>query len=134
MADVYGRKTVFLVGYIWLAIFSLACGFAQSKTRQTFFRPHHLIDGLQSFPDEVTIDVLRALQGLGGGAVVPAALGILAETFPPGRQRAIAFSVFSAGSPLGGVLGFVSGAFLVQFTGYVFFQQIIHWPAIMSIV
>lgn len=121
MADIYGRKSVFLVGYIWLAIFSLGCGFVQSKIN--ILRLRRLIDGWQSFLDEVALDVVRALQGLGGGAVVPAALGILAETFPPGRQRTIAFSVFSAGSPLGGVLGFVSGAFLVQFSGYVFYQQ-----------
>lgn len=85
------------------------------------------------------MDLLRAIQGLGGAAVVPAAvstlsevlsigshsqcvshrrmqLGILAHTFPPSRARSIAFSTFAAGAPLGGAFGYVFGGILVQLT------------------
>ncbi|KIP11053.1 hypothetical protein PHLGIDRAFT_173914 [Phlebiopsis gigantea 11061_1 CR5-6] len=96
LADLYGRKLVFLFGVLCLAVFSLGCGFAHN---------------------EITIDVLRGLQGIGGAAVVPAALGILAHAFPPSRARAIAFSTFAAGAPMGGAIGSVIGGVLTQLTG-----------------
>ncbi|TBU38321.1 major facilitator superfamily domain-containing protein [Dichomitus squalens] len=46
---------------------------------------------------EITLDILRGLQGLGPAASVPAALGILAHTFPPSPIRSIAFATFAAG-------------------------------------
>ena len=76
-------------------MFSLGCGFTQ---------------------DEIAIDVLRGLQGIGGAAVVPAALGILAHAFPPSKARAIAFSTFAAGAPMGGAIGNVIGGILTQLT------------------
>ena len=95
LADLYGRKLIFLLGILLLAVFSLGCGFAQ---------------------DEITVDVLRGLQGTGGAAVVPAALGILAHAFPPSKARAIAFSTFAAGAPMGGAIGTVIGGVLTQLT------------------
>ncbi|KZV97648.1 MFS general substrate transporter, partial [Exidia glandulosa HHB12029] len=95
VADLYGRKRVFLSGIAWLCVFSIGCGFAQ---------------------DDITLDVLRGFSGIGPAAMVPAALGILAHSFPPGKQRSFAFAAFSAGAPLGGVVGWVIAAPLVQFT------------------
>ena len=56
------------------------------------------------------------MQGIGGAAVVPASLGILAHAFPPSRARAIAFSTFAAGAPLGGAIGTLVGGVLTQLT------------------
>ncbi|PPR06397.1 hypothetical protein CVT26_004843 [Gymnopilus dilepis] len=90
LADVYGRKLVFTIGTLILAIFTLAC----------------------AFPNKViTLDVLRGLQGIGAAAVIPASLGILANAFPPSRARSLAFATFAAGAPIGAVFGTaVSGA------------------------
>jgi MFS family permease len=55
LADVHGRKRVFIGGSLILFAFTLACGFAQ---------------------DEVTLAVLRGLQGVGGAATIPAAVRI----------------------------------------------------------
>ena len=80
--------------------------------------------------DDVTLNVLRALQGIGGAAIVPAAvrlfqfsereeiklltdffsgntkMGILAAAFPPSQARSAAFATFGAGAPIGeGVYG-----------------------------
>jgi len=69
------------------------------------------------------MDILRALQGIGGAAIIPAAvritpylqpssswltsfsgntkIGILASSFPPSQARSIAFATFGAGAPIG---------------------------------
>lgn len=93
VADLYGRKITFLLGSAWLAIFTLACGFAQ---------------------DEIVLDVLRGLQGVGAAAALPASMGVLAHSFPPGRTRSIAFASFAAGAPLGGFTGQALGGTLIQ--------------------
>ncbi|KAJ3937129.1 MAG: major facilitator superfamily domain-containing protein [Lentinula lateritia] len=95
LADLYGRKKVFLLGSFWLVAFTLGCSFAQ---------------------DALTLDILRGFQGLGSAATIPASLGILAHTFPPGKARAIAFATFAAGAPLGGGTGIVLGGLLTQLT------------------
>ncbi|KAK7051990.1 MFS general substrate transporter [Favolaschia claudopus] len=95
LADIFGRKRFFLLGTAWLGVFSLGCGFAQNST---------------------TLYILRGLQGVGPAAFIPAALGIMAEAFPPSRARSIAFATFSAGAPVGGALGIQLGAALVQTT------------------
>ncbi|EKM57838.1 uncharacterized protein PHACADRAFT_251711 [Phanerochaete carnosa HHB-10118-sp] len=95
LADLYGRKLVFQLGLLWMSVFHLGCGFSQNQ---------------------ITIDVLRGLQGIGGAAVVPASLGILAHAFPPSRARAIAFSTFAAGAPMGGAVGTLIGGVLTQLT------------------
>ncbi|KIK69533.1 hypothetical protein GYMLUDRAFT_33906 [Collybiopsis luxurians FD-317 M1] len=95
LADLYGRKKAFLLGSLWLLAFSLGCAFVQ---------------------DPITLDILRGFQGLGGAATVPAALGILAHSFPPGRARAVAFASFAAGAPLGGGTGVVLGGLLTELT------------------
>ncbi|KAJ7670563.1 efflux transporter [Mycena polygramma] len=104
IADVHGRKRVFVGGSAILAAFTLACGFVH---------------------DEVTLAVLRGLQGIGGAATIPAALGILAHEFPPssGRARAAAFSSFSAGAPVGGALGMVLGGLVTQLSRYTWRAQ-----------
>jgi MFS family permease len=80
----------------------------------------------------MTLAILRGLQGAGASATIPASvcigylctkfraqskqLGILAHAFPPSRARSIAFSTFSAGAPVGGILGLVLGGVLTQLT------------------
>ncbi|KAJ7673587.1 major facilitator superfamily domain-containing protein [Mycena rosella] len=95
LADVHGRKRVFLAGSALLAAFTLGCGFAK---------------------DEVTLAVLRGFQGVGGAATIPAALGILAHEFPPTapRSRNAAFASFAAGGPVGAAIGMILGGLVTQ--------------------
>ncbi|KAL1744774.1 major facilitator superfamily domain-containing protein [Schizophyllum fasciatum] len=95
IADVYGRKKTFLAGALWLFAFTLGCGFAH---------------------DALTLEILRGVQGVGGAAIIPAALGILAHAFPPSRARSIAFATFAAGAPVGGALGTILGGAVTQYT------------------
>ncbi|TBU55746.1 efflux transporter [Dichomitus squalens] len=85
----------FIIGCACMGVFGLGCGFAQ---------------------DEITLDILRGLQGLGPAASVPAALGILAHTFPPSPIRSIAFATFAAGAPIGAAVENTIGGVLTQLT------------------
>ncbi|KDR72245.1 hypothetical protein GALMADRAFT_74165 [Galerina marginata CBS 339.88] len=95
LADVYGRKKVFALGTLMLAVFTLVCAFPTGV---------------------MTLDILRAIQGIGGAATLPASLGILAHAFPPSRARSLAFATFSAGAPVGAVFGTAVGGVLTEFT------------------
>ncbi|KAJ7620277.1 MFS general substrate transporter [Roridomyces roridus] len=95
LADLYGRKKMYVGGTLYLGILHLGCGFAQNST---------------------TLFVLRGLQGLGAAAFIPACLGILAQAFPPSRARSAAFATFSAGAPLGSAVGTQIGAVLTEYT------------------
>ncbi|KAJ7139217.1 major facilitator superfamily domain-containing protein [Mycena epipterygia] len=97
LADLHGRKNAFLLGSAFLAAFTLACGFAK---------------------DEITLAVLRGLQGICGAATIPASLGILAHAFPPSRARSAAFATFAAGAPVGGAIGMAIGGIMTELTRY----------------
>ncbi|WVQ78029.1 hypothetical protein IAT38_000110 [Cryptococcus sp. DSM 104549] len=94
LADVHGRKLVFMVGVGWYAVFSLVGGFMKSGA---------------------SLAVTRALAGCGAAMSTPSAVGIIAHTFT-GKARSTAFASFSAGAPVGGALGLLLGGL---FTAYV---------------
>jgi len=78
LGDVYGRRKVFVIGTIWFAIASLACGLA---------------------PSAGFLIAARAVQGAGAALLIPGSLAILQASFDPDdRPRAI-----GAWSGLGGV-------------------------------
>lgn len=61
---------------------------------------------------------MRALEGLGPAAAVPASVGILAQSFELGSvQRTIAFTTFGAGAPFGAAVGNVVSSVLTEYTG-----------------
>lgn len=91
LADIYGRKRVFLTGAI---IFCLP----------TFIAPFA--------PDEVSFYICRGLQGCGSAATVPSAVGLLASIFPSGLGRSRAFISYTAASAVGSVLGNLAGGFI----------------------
>ncbi|KAK7422621.1 hypothetical protein QQZ08_009427 [Neonectria magnoliae] len=89
IADIYGKRLIFILGSIWVTICCAVNPF---------------------LPSEIPFDLFRGLHGLGAAANVPTAIGILGTTFPPGRAKNYAFSAYAAGSPLGSVFGnLVSG-------------------------
>jgi EmrB/QacA subfamily drug resistance transporter len=86
LGDRMGRRRVFMIGAIWFAVASLACGVA---------------------PTAPALVAARALQGVGGALLTPGSLAIIQASFAsPDRSRAI-----GAWSGLGGVAGAV-GPFL----------------------
>src|SRR3954464_14535834 len=90
LADLYGRRRLFVIGLVIFTVGSAACGAAQD----IFF-----------------LQISRAFQGIGGAAMFATALALLASAFH-GKDRGTAFGVFGAttgvavavGPVLGGVL------------------------------
>jgi EmrB/QacA subfamily drug resistance transporter len=95
--DRYGRQRMLLAGLALFGLASLAGGFAQE--------PGHLV-------------AARAAQGIGAAALAPAALALLATTFPGGRARVRAFGVWSAMNAAGGALGVLIGGVLTQYASW----------------
>lgn len=96
-ADRYGRKRVLLLGLGLFGLASLVGGLAQE--------PGHLV-------------AARAAQGVGAAVLAPAALALLATTFPAGRARVRAFGVWSATNAAGGVFGVLIGGLLTEYAGW----------------
>jgi MFS family permease len=97
VADVYGKRLIFLAGSVWFAAISIAVPFA---------------------PTEVSFDILRALQGLGAAANVPTALGIIGQSIPPGRNKNFAFAAYGAGAPLGSVFGNLLSGLIAEYSSW----------------
>jgi EmrB/QacA subfamily drug resistance transporter len=93
MADLLGRRRLFMAG---LAIFTISS----------------LLDGLAW--SEGSLIGFRALQGLGAALLSPAALSILTTTFQEGRERNIALGVWGAASGSGGAAGVLLGGVLTS--------------------
>lgn len=97
LADICGRRSVFQIGVACISLSCLVSPFA---------------------PEEISFDVFRALQGLGGAAATPSAVGIIFGVFPPGNAQIYAMSAFSAGFPLGNVVGNVLGGIIAKYLGW----------------
>ncbi|CAK3743617.1 drug resistance [Lecanosticta acicola] len=94
LADVYGKRIIFIYGSAWVSVITLICPF---------------------LPNEIGFDIFRGLQGLGAAANVPTAIGILGVTFQPGKAKNYAFATYSAGAPLGSVFGNILGGVVGQY-------------------
>ncbi|MYR60153.1 MFS transporter, partial [Streptomyces sp. SID625] len=93
IADLFGRRTAFLVGVVGFAAASALGGAAGG------------------FGVLVTA---RALQGVFGALLAPAALSLLNTTFTDLRERARAFSVYGAIAGAGGAVGLLLGGLLTD--------------------
>jgi EmrB/QacA subfamily drug resistance transporter len=93
LADVLGRRRLFLAGVGLFTIGSLLSGFAWS---------------------EGSLILFRALQGLGGALLAPAALSSLTTIFAEGRERNIALGIWGAVSGSGAAAGVLLGGVLTS--------------------
>lgn len=99
--DLYGHRRLFMIGYLWFAVWSLVAGFAVWSHSLIFFA------------------FCRAMQGIGPAMLIPNALAILGRTYPPGKSKNMVFSLFGATAPGGYMLG-------AAFSGL--FAQLVWWP------
>jgi EmrB/QacA subfamily drug resistance transporter len=97
MADLIGRRRMFIGGLILFALASLAGGFAGS--------PGALI-------------AARAVQGLGAALLSPAALSLVTVMFTEGAERNKALGVWGAVAGSGGAAGVLLGGVLTEFAGW----------------
>ena len=97
LADLLGRRRVFMSGLILFALASLVGGFAQS---------------------EAALIAARAVQGLGAAILSPAALSIVTTTFRDGAERNKALGVWGAVAGAGGAAGVLLGGVLTEYLGW----------------
>jgi uncharacterized membrane protein len=103
LADVLGRRRLFVAGIAVFTLGSLACGLAGSSA---------------------ALIAARALQGTGAALATPAALALVTTTFPAGPERTRALGVWTAAAPVGGAAGLLLGGALTQAFG---------WPAVFLV-
>ena len=97
LADLLGRRRLFIAGLALFAASSLLCGLAWS---------------------EGSLIAFRALQGLGGALLAPAALSLLMTTFAEGRERNLALGIYGAASGSGAAVGVLLGGLLTSYLSW----------------
>ena len=97
LADLHGRRRVFMAGLALFAGASLACGLSRSLG---------------------VLVAARALQGLGAAAVAPAALAAITAAVPDGAERRRALGVWTAAAAGGGASGWLLGGVITEQAGW----------------
>src|SRR5215470_808446 len=97
LADLLGRRRLFIAGLALFVASSLLCGLAWS---------------------EASLITFRAVQGLGGALLAPAALSLLMTTFAEGRERNLALGIYGAASGSGAAAGVLLGGLLTSYLNW----------------
>ncbi|MFH8613403.1 MFS transporter [Streptomyces sp. NPDC018029] len=97
LADMYGRRKIFMIGVIFFGVASATCGAAMSSGM--------LVSS-------------RFVQGLGEALCGPAALGMIPVLFPDAKERMKALGVWGGTAALGGVIGSVVSGALTEYVDW----------------
>jgi EmrB/QacA subfamily drug resistance transporter len=97
MADLLGRRRIFLVGLFIFTAASLVCGLSSSAG---------------------VLIAARAVQGLGAAIISPAALSIVTTTFEEGAERNKALGIWGALGGSGAAAGVLFGGILTKYLGW----------------
>jgi MFS family permease len=89
----YGHKKIFILGWLWLSMWSFFAGFAYAW-------------------GPIVFSVARGFQGIGPALLVPNAMALIARTFPMGDKRAMVLSLFGACGPTGFFIGALGSSLL----------------------
>jgi EmrB/QacA subfamily drug resistance transporter len=105
MADLLGRRAIFVVGLVVFTLASLACGLASGAA---------------------VLIASRAVQGVGAAIISPAALSIVTTTFEEGPERNKALGVWGALGGSGAAVGVLLGGILTKYLGWqwIFFVNV----------
>jgi EmrB/QacA subfamily drug resistance transporter len=94
LSDLFGRRRTMITGLIGFAVASAVAGAAQSFG--------------------ILISA-RAIQGIFGAILAPAALSLMTTTFTDPKERATAFGIFGAIAGSGAAVGLLLGGFLTEY-------------------
>ncbi|HXR72110.1 MFS transporter [Actinocrinis sp.] len=97
VSDVIGRRAMFLIGLVGFAAASALGGAA---------------------PNFEVLVIARALQGVAGAMLAPAALSLLSTTFTEAKERATAFAVFGGIAGSGAAIGMLLGGVLTEYMNW----------------
>src|SRR5437016_2985277 len=108
IADLLGRRRIFLVGLIIFTLSSLACGLSHA------------------LGSAAVLIGARAVQGLGAAIISPAALSIVTTTFEEGAERNKALGIWGALGGSGAAAGVLFGGILTKYLGWewIFFVNV----------
>jgi EmrB/QacA subfamily drug resistance transporter len=104
LADLYGRRRIFVLGLVVFTLSSLACGLA---------------------PSAGVLIAARAVQGVGAALMNPATLSIIVATFPP-KLRGTAIGIWAGVSALALAIGPLGGGLITEHLNWnwIFFVNI----------
>jgi EmrB/QacA subfamily drug resistance transporter len=91
LSDTFGRTRVFAICVGIFLLGSLLCGIA---------------------PNVYFLILFRIVQAIGGGGLMPSAVGVIADEFPETRPRMI--GLFMSTFPIGGIIGPNLGGFIIE--------------------
>src|SRR5687768_9254215 len=97
MADLLGRRRVFISGLVLVGVASLFAGFAANEGQ---------------------LIAARAAQGLGAAIISPSALSIITNLFTEGSERNRALGIWGAVAGSGGAAGVLLGGILTEWAGW----------------
>jgi EmrB/QacA subfamily drug resistance transporter len=105
MADLLGRRRIFVGGLVLFTAASLVCGLASSAA---------------------VLIAARAVQGVGAAIISPAALSIVTTTFEEGAERNKALGIWGALGGSGAAVGVLLGGILTKYLGWewIFFVNV----------
>ena len=96
LGDRFGRRRIFVIGVVWFALASLACGLA---------------------PDIGFLVAFRAIQGVGSALLTPGALALIQSVFHP-DDRAKAVGAWSGLASIAGAAGPLVGGWLIEYASW----------------
>src|SRR5919198_4607000 len=97
LADLLGRRRIFIVGVALFTLSSILCGLAWTAGSLVGF---------------------RGIEGLGGALFAPAGLSLLMTTFQEGRDRNVALGLWGAASGSGAAVGVLLGGVLTSYLSW----------------
>jgi len=96
LADIYGKKKIFMMGFIIFSVGSGLCGFSNSL---------------------LMLVISRVIQAVGASSMMALSQGIVTNVFPPG-ERGRAFGITGASVAIGSLTGPTLGGLLVKAFGW----------------
>jgi MFS family permease len=94
VADIFGRKSMFVGSMFLFSVFCLGAGFSKSG---------------------LTLDIMNGVLGIFSASAVPPAQGMLGSIYEkPSKRKNRVFGCFSAGNPLGFVFGSILSGLATQ--------------------
>ncbi|CDK26133.1 unnamed protein product [Kuraishia capsulata CBS 1993] len=98
LGDLYGYKNIFLISYVWLALWYMLCGISHYSGNVIFF------------------DVTRFCQGLAYAFATPNSIALLGHFYPPGPRRNLGMALFGGIAPGGFVIGALFSSMFLETT------------------
>ena len=96
-ADLLGRRRILMLGLALFTAASLACALATT---------------------DALLIASRAVQGLGGAIMLPAALSIVMNMFEEGAERNKALGIWGGLGAAAGTTGLIAGGILTKYAGW----------------